>query len=528
MSVRPVRSVLVVLTIVTMVVSFSLPVVADDSTSEVTAMYAGDYKPDDAATFHQLFTNSPTSYTSGGYESNKTEPYDDVTLSDILDGSVGDPGIDDCDVAYYSSHGRYSNGDTWFEIQSGEGGTTITEVRASDVGDVWDDSDPRYWLTNSRWDSDVEWVFLACCSQLNTYDSYKAVKAWARTLVGYPDRAHGIFGYRSTAPGDGTDVNIVNDLYDYVVDDDYSIKDAWKQANVDNGQSTKWAAVVHLENVSDRFWGAGTVTGDTSYTSSPNIYLYTSAGQTELYSVDPGFQILREGKPGVACQLPQEGLKVKPVLVSAGSQELRSWVHPLTTAGWQVTAYPSGAIHCHREPVDAPVTMDAQHAVATARAFIESHGGLPSDAGEPRVIVHTRTLIDIANDRVGNTEPVGYLVEYQREINGVPVSGMGRDTIRVEVDAEGVGNYFRLWRHVINVGGSASALDPGDAWSRVEATELHKALKGVADRVVSVEIALYAADFRRNTNRLVPVWRYTLSDGTSVHVDAVTGKFYGL
>jgi len=45
MGVRSVRSVLVVLTIVSIVVSFSLPVVADDSTSEVTAMYAGDYDP---------------------------------------------------------------------------------------------------------------------------------------------------------------------------------------------------------------------------------------------------------------------------------------------------------------------------------------------------------------------------------------------------------------------------------------------------------------------------------------------------
>lgn len=196
----------------------------------------------------------------------------------------------DADILYISGHGWEC---TTLPIYRLRGGTqpmrmpreywvtpdTTTISNAQwEVGIEWRGLFPN---NESRWNHDLEWVVLAACSQLNTVldgslgrvwpegsPTNSAAKTWARTLLGNGARAHGIFGYRGSAPGDGADVRIADTFINYMtIAHPLTVLTSWQRANTPAlaGNST-WAAVVHHANEADRLHGSGHVTPDTTGT----------------------------------------------------------------------------------------------------------------------------------------------------------------------------------------------------------------------------------------------------------------------
>ena len=533
--------------------------VVDEDTHEVCAYYAGEFSAGDSQAFRNKFSGSPTNYAVKDYEEWSVSP-DQVTVEDLKDGETGDYGIDDGDLAYYSSHG-HDGSNPYFEIWHGNPYTSppvspywVADVRTHDIGDDWIE-EVDYWGTNSALDSDFEWLFLAACEQLSTSYSFVGPKGWGRVLCGYPRRGHGVFGYSGLAPGDGTDVNIVNRLYQEGVTYGNTIKDSWVTANAAYGCGTKWACVVHSANLADHFWGAGSVTADTSPTSSPAIYFYNSSYSSgteivralrdslaRLFSpVASANAIYGPRKMRVTCPLPgmvrvtdtvarpepepQEGWERVLLGPGARPEESKGDAVELWVDGdWVAEVLPSGGVKASRPSVDEPCDFGAREAARVAASYVEAHGGLPEGCGKARVALIRRTELDVVRDKTGRPDTVGYLVEYPHIWHGLEVGG---DTIRLILDQNGVNFCLRNW-HVLDEAEPKSASITAEQAVKAGCENVHLALKvpeGAA--VTAVRPAMYVGTISERWERAVPVWDIVVEDEGHIYVDALTGEVIG-
>jgi len=177
-------------------------------------------------------------------------------------------GADDADILYQSGHGfdqgfipiyDYYGDATYSDSISPD--TNCTNSSPWEIGVDWAGLFPD---NQSRWDTDIEWIIFAGCSQLRTiaqggaitYADNGPAKTWARTLLGDPARAHAIMGYWYTAPGDGHDYKVVNNFHEYAFHTQYSVCGSWIHANRDEGE-TDWALVSHTANRYEQLIGVG-------------------------------------------------------------------------------------------------------------------------------------------------------------------------------------------------------------------------------------------------------------------------------
>jgi len=78
----------------------------------------------------------------------------------------------------------------WYLANAYYGQSSGEEVfNAADVGTAWADQ-PAY-ITTSKWDYEIEWVFFNMCSVLTNNDTY--LVPWAKTMLG-DQRVHSLFG----------------------------------------------------------------------------------------------------------------------------------------------------------------------------------------------------------------------------------------------------------------------------------------------------------------------------------------------
>jgi len=113
------------------------------------------------------------------------------------------------------------------------------------------------YYSDSQWNEGLKWAIIAACNQL-TYDIHN--KKWARTLLGRKSRAHGILGYAESAPVGPGDFNVVDDFFRLSMVYDYSMLQAWIQANLNHSYTVnnekkldKAAVIVHRQYVDEKF-----------------------------------------------------------------------------------------------------------------------------------------------------------------------------------------------------------------------------------------------------------------------------------
>lgn len=190
---------------------------------------------------------------------------------------------DDADLLYYSGHGGWQA-----ELMIFQGGLLGPQYHPDEnvSPDVACNNDAPWevgigWqspgVNESRWDTELEWVILASCEQLNTtqldaYAGQSAAKTWARTLLGSPNRAHSIMGYDDSAPTIGDD-DVATDFCNNSLYLGYSVLDSWRRANEAN-VDRNWAYVSHYANRGDYMPGVGSgPTADTPANSEYRIDL---------------------------------------------------------------------------------------------------------------------------------------------------------------------------------------------------------------------------------------------------------------
>lgn len=234
---------------------------------------------------------------------NSTDPDMKPTANSFMDS-------DDADYAYFAGHGfrranmpilystsgSYTSPDEYFCAETStfnNGGKPTQEIGAEFLSG-------STIATESKWDTDLEWTFMAACSQLNYGDQgdggywngLNSAEIWARTLLSNStNRAHGILGYYNSAPGGSTSVSRISKFFEYAIDagtfdSAETMINSWKKANtpIFSGNST-WAAIVHRDNAGDYLRGQGTVTPDVPYQQQYTIDRYSLGGNNTNISL---------------------------------------------------------------------------------------------------------------------------------------------------------------------------------------------------------------------------------------------------
>ena len=161
-----------------------------------------------------------------------------------------------------------------------------------------------------------------------------------------------------------------------------------------------------------------------------------------------------------------------------------------------------------------------------ARDFIDEYGGgLPDDG-----VLDGIHPVVLKNMRTGERKVQSYLLHFEKRINGIKVAGSGADGITVEVDADGIAYYQRLWRNY--------EINKNVTLSEEQIIDEDKALEqnyaGVSARyggtkekplkINEVNLVYKASRFDDNSNIAIPAWEYKNESGVAIYLNAATGE----
>ncbi|EYE87462.1 hypothetical protein Q428_13185 [Fervidicella metallireducens AeB] len=237
---------------------------------------------------------------------NSTTASNTVKAEDILNTAASKG----ADIVYYSTHGYSPDNNQKYHLKlySGYQGSEIDRIYPSGadaladgykgfynyIGDEFISQDSiNGYYTNSKWSSNLEWIVLACCNQLEDrlFDSNDGCVKYARTMCGYPERFHQILGYHGGAPDDTVDYKVADRFGDLCNANTLYIKDCWKDAN-EYYNNDVWAVIYHYDNRTDKLKSP---TSDTLVMSKPNIYFQYSGSSSSILNNFSNLTNLKSG-----------------------------------------------------------------------------------------------------------------------------------------------------------------------------------------------------------------------------------------
>lgn len=577
-----------------LVIVFSAAMIApahadDQDGTEYSVLYHGNFSDEDAHRFsYRLYYLGPDGTWNGNTQWSTATGERDVNHWDYTNGYPGVdpyPGANSRDILYTSGHGWPNMLRLYAPRAWGDDTRELDQLnRPDNIGPddhVVSDGETVNWQvgtdwigtnrTASRWNDDLEWAFLASCSQLSSTGDSRL--KYARTLLGTPQRAHAVWGYDATAPGDGVDVSIVNDFFDYV-GASYSIRYAWLKAN-DNYSQTNAAGVVHASTEFEGMPPVKLADIDSAAGTTPNIHYWYIPAWT--YSSQPvasngsalidtarrfidrilGVGEAFAGAPSVYAgatttytlktELPE--LQELPILAAGpsapalgarergrllGGTPVRETITPDQSyeayrgAAGLMKTWPSGAqsVLLSGEST-APVGMTRSGAIEQASEFVRHNGGMPQDAYLREVRAFANCAVDTVTGEHGLESVSEYIVEFGRSFDGVEIDGTNGDSISVVVSARGVGEYRRSWRNVQrarNGSGPKAQVTAAEAL-QVLAEEGDQYLGTPAEAdITDIDLVYYSMGPEHSQSAMYPAWRIRLDEADDFYVNAITGR----
>jgi len=286
----------------------------------------------------------------------------------------------------------------------------------------------------------------------------------------------------------------------------------------------------------DHFWGRGTVYADT--TGVPAIYYYSHARRLTTVADMPS--PVRKRDVGIA-RLADFGIppQDRPIVAPVALRTRTDWeASDFDMAGPDVIAgvgaygrafldrstgqylilWNSGAVdYLSGVKTYEPSDMSEEQALAVAKTFVDTHGGMPSDAQLSQVIERRRRSINAVDGLPQADEIIGYAFEFTHTIGGLPFEGFGGDRIFVSVGSCGVEHCYRLWRE-----------PQGPVDEPCEAVGASQAVAAVKSRFAesgdTARLAYLSAPYPEHQDVAFPVWMVRLADGRDVPVQATTGE----
>lgn len=569
---------------------------ADVADNRYSVLYGGNYSDEDARRFaYRLYYYGGAGSWSGKTQSSYFGDEDDVNHWDVTNGYPGCdpwPGANARDLLYLSTHGA-ANLMTFYDpsYQKDPDREEDLQGRADNIGPkvgVGPPSEKANWeigsdfldgsmtRTTSRWDDDIEWVFLAACSQLSSDDSSRI--RYARTLLGDPHRAHAVFGYDAVAPGDGFDVKIVDRFFDYLAS--YSIRYSWLAAN-DDYAANNACCIIHSEHELEGLPPVRYQTPDTPTWETPDIHYWyipswaysqqpvasTSWAQHRFaalwsemlawldrwflsgtaYANAPEYLRGERCLYRVTASIPRGPDQVPVLIHTADGESSPSIALRLLGVGSDEDTVPcvgdtrvdrfkkgSRTVVCLDEgsyqvfegvePTKA-CTLTSDDAIRLAREYLAQTDALPMDAQVTSVRAMTSTSVDPMAGMESTPVASVVVVEFGHSYDGIPVRGVFADRIVCRVSDGGVFDYRRSWHaaEALRRGKKIPILSAEDALS-VIAREGERVLDIPDETEISeIELVYYAPERSVRGQVLFPAWRIRVG-GFDVFVNAVTGR----
>lgn len=560
-------------------------------------------------TFIYRFPNINTGAQTwtGVTQTSSMAPQRDVAHWDVTTGHPGVdpwPGASTRDLVYISTHGGPGGMRFWSMRPEwptgsthgpGGGGTGPNLFRRLDQNGAWSNMGPcrSEWVnweigstwksgrvgtrTNSRWNQGLKWAFLASCSQLSASNNSR--RNYARTLLGEPQRAHGIFGYDHYAPSHPTDLYVANRFFHYARQGN-SIRFSWMTANHDYRQWNA-ACVLHAAHQFEGLPPARPVQGSTSVWSTPDIrywyinWLRNITGATTPVAHDDSQSWWRRAVAGlrgafgtdaaVASDTPRllQGKGTTYRLLADIPEAVPEDIAPLRAV--PAPALPPNAVA--RGILESPdsvedafsyenaqefaagqrrmlvfdedawnlwegfeygtedIGLTPEEAIEVASGHVRSTARMPEHAVAHRVASVESASVDLFTGDSGPASTHAYIVEYRQIYDDLLVTGAGQ-SISVTVARDGACAMDWNWRGFERVEGQ----QPGRMLSADAALDsLARHGERVLDLpaevdVVDVQLVYYAPKGKNPQDRVWPAWEFTLDGDVGVHVCARTGR----
>ncbi|MCK4258997.1 MAG: hypothetical protein KAX49_08470 [Halanaerobiales bacterium] len=165
---------------------------------------------------------------------------------------------------------------------------------------------------------------------------------------------------------------------------------------------------------------------------------------------------------------------------------------------------------------------EMQNIVNIAVDFVDTYGGgMPSEA-----VLDNIYAIRHTNTQTGVTKIKSYLIEYRRYINNIKIAGDNTDGIMVEVDADGVCYYKRLWRNYNNNMLINNLVDEEYALQLNTSNICNIIFGSPVDpiRITGVNLVYKGSTIDATSNTLIPAWEYKIENSPSIFVNALNGQ----
>ncbi|MBM7615443.1 hypothetical protein [Alkaliphilus hydrothermalis] len=538
-----------------------------------SAFYLGEYGDYDAQRFVYHMDN--LFYTRHSYKTTHNSS-NRPTASDIINAS-------NSAFLYLSGHG-YS--DTELTISNPIDGSTISSISAESNASMKDGS---YYSTNeintakkdsyttwSKWNTNLKWVFIAGCGQLNYgtqgrgnfYNNENTAQLWAKTMLG-TNRVHGILGYYGSAPGDNNDSSIVNSFFNNATEISYytgkpeTILNSWKNANT-SIVSITWASLVHRGNAGDYlpgFWTGLTANTTGAYTFdlyqksgtssaipislvSNDFSLASSSNQdlpTSIESEKTKFKLLNTYIPN---NKSLKNLKVSPIDINrsaiaerliGGTHDLRverydeEGNHIINNKNKEVKILKNGGLIFRdksKSIEDAQkVSFNEEVAVEKAKQFLKVNGLLPRDAKVKDVYKVTRATMTSDREEFLEEEVMEYSVIFSHYYNGTEISSINGEGIIVEVGESGVNHLQFLWHDLEEFGESRNHINVEVALSKLKNQKNIKWNLPKEVAISNIELVYQSPDINDdNITNFKPAWKIEINNNIPILIDAVTGE----
>lgn len=571
------------------------PAAAEDAShTEYSVLYGGNGSADDAHRFsNRLYYHGTDGTWYGKTQTSWDSPQTDVAHWDVTNGWPGAdpwPGANQRDIMYLSTHGwpnqmRFYNPSYVGSLVRRLDQNDMPDNIGPMLGGSWGSPvEPNRWevgatyqgqsttITNSRWNDDIEWVFLGVCSQLSATGGSRA--AYARTLLGTPQRAHSIMGYSDVAPGDTGAVDVaVVDLLFSKLGAGRSIRYSWLSANAEKNNNNA-AMVLHAKHeyeglppvapretdspaggaVDIQYWYLllGQITpGNVSpwtqlfddWFGAPRAYATTSPtvvkGAYTTYRLkvplpeNPGYVVSLEVRPGSTTPMGHaEGILGTGAYSSHDLLDPRVSVFSKDGRCVQVFADDNLNVQEGREYGGA-VGFDSEAALRYASDYLKLGVGLPADAEVARVDEVRGASLDPQTGELSNDKTYAYVVRYEHSFGGTPIAGADGDGIAVTVASQGdVCGMNRTWRTVMAGEDKVRVIGPDEALNTL-AREGERALSlpPLVD-VTRVRMVYYSNNPSVEQRSMGPAWEFMIVGSDSkepvapqaVYVDAQSGE----
>lgn len=186
---------------------------------------------------------------------------------------------------------------------------------------------------------------------------------------------------------------------------------------------------------------------------------------------------------------------------------------------------PTGAVIYNRNSSEKYLNEGAsKNMEKSVKDFITEYGGgLPKDAELTGIYP-----VKVTNMSIGEVKTLSYLLNFSRKYKGIKITGPGADGLVVEVDADGITYYQRLWRNYqIDTKYKINAdqlVDETEALDRNASTILSniKASKDNPLKFTEVNLVYKSSRFDEPANTISPAWEYKCGNN-NIYIDATTG-----